>query len=1068
MATVTNTIALNDKMSGKLKTINKALAQTLQHIERLQRAPSLTNLSSGLSSVNNATRRTITGFSNLSTTAQRGMQGVYTAVSRTTRAINNTPIAINRTNTSLGSLTRGMNSFVRQQRDMTGQFGRALTRMEERSARFNQQIQNQNTRTNQQYQRMQQQMLQSNQRTQQAILQQNIRAQQQSNRANQQYQRMQQMTHQQTLRMQQSLQQQSSRADQQYQRMQQGNQRAAERMQQQTDRLNQRMQQLSESSRRVGSSFGGWQQGLTTIATMLYITQSLIGAFSSFTDITDSFIMSTARLNLMNDGLQTTRELQGDVFDAAQRSRMSYADTSKTVAKLGILAEESFSSSKEVVRFSELMNKSFKIGGASIQEQTAGMYQLTQAMAAGKLQGDEFRSIMENAPLLAGAIAKFTGVSKGQLKILSGEGLITADIIKGALFTAGKDIEKNFKSIPKTFGDAWVDIKNRTLMAFEPIHIALSRLVNSQRFRDFADSVVNNIQWIVYSMIDMARTVRDAYEYMTSTEEFQQFASTVSSIVTTTSAVIKDIANSTVEVTKKMIEVFSIINDVIQTHKVAISMAIIGISILLSGIFYTAIMGAITPLGILATKLLMTAFGFMLNNLWLIEMVLLVGIAMWAWYNLGETGKVLAVVLISVAVAIGIWEAAQWLLNSALTSNPIGAVILVIIGLIVIVGALIYWIYDLWQTNMEFKYGFLAIWDSICLFYSTLPARFQQVAYGIVDAFYYCKSQVLSVFESIYNGCLGFINKIIDGLNKIPGVEIKHAGKSSMGADAKKEASAVYSKTLKKQQDVQREIDAKYKNKAIERNVQRSEDVQQLTLDKGKAAKDKKENDFASSIQSQYNSLFSKMPGGIGPVTPAGYGQPPVPGGIGPTAPIGYVPPAMAKIPEAMPDYEITPDVANQLKEIKDAVGKAEEKKKEKKAKKPKKSEAQKAAEKAERERKKAERQKIAAQKKAERERKKAEREAAKKQKQLDEINRKAGGIQEGIFKLNQGITLSDEDIRMLRDVAVMEAQYNYTKLTPNLQVTFGDVKETADVKQIMKALEDMIEKSYANSLVGV
>lgn len=118
----------------------------------------------------------------------------------------------------------------------------------------------------------------------------------------------------------------------------------------------------------------------------------------------------------------------------SNRTRSSFLDTTSVVSKLGILAGDNFKNTDEIIAFTELMNKNFTIGGASIQEQTSAMYQLTQAMASGKLQGDEFRSIMENAPLLAEAIANYTGKSKGDLKELSSQGVITSDIIKMLCF----------------------------------------------------------------------------------------------------------------------------------------------------------------------------------------------------------------------------------------------------------------------------------------------------------------------------------------------------------------------------------------------------------------------------------------------------------------------------------------------------------------------------------------------------------------------------------------------------------------------------------------------------------
>lgn len=202
-------------------------------------------------------------------------------------------------------------------------------------------------------------------------------------------------------------------------------------------------------------------------------------AINDVADTSDQFVQTRARLDLINDGLRTSDELQNMIFQSAQRARASYSDTANVVAKLGILAKDAFSSNEETVAFAEQMNKQFKIGGASIQEQTAGMYQLTQAMASGKLQGDEFRSIRENAPLLAQAIANFTGKSMGELKKMSSEGEITADIIKKALFSTADETEARFAKMPKTIGEIWISIKNQALMAFQPILLKINEVANN-------------------------------------------------------------------------------------------------------------------------------------------------------------------------------------------------------------------------------------------------------------------------------------------------------------------------------------------------------------------------------------------------------------------------------------------------------------------------------------------------------------------------------------------------------------------------------------------------------------
>ncbi|MGE4215241.1 MAG: tape measure protein [Anaerotignaceae bacterium] len=198
--------------------------------------------------------------------------------------------------------------------------------------------------------------------------------------------------------------------------------------------------------------------------------------------IADEFTQAKARLDLMNDGLQTTDELQNKIFQSAQRSRAAYGDTVSTVSKLGILAGKAFSSNDEMIAFAELMNKNFIVGGSSQTEQAAAMYQLTQAMAAGKLQGDEYRSIIENAPLLAKAIEDYminVQGAEGSMKDWASEGQLTADVIKNALFGSADDIEERFEKMPMTWGQVWTTATNRILVASQPLLSTISLIAQN-------------------------------------------------------------------------------------------------------------------------------------------------------------------------------------------------------------------------------------------------------------------------------------------------------------------------------------------------------------------------------------------------------------------------------------------------------------------------------------------------------------------------------------------------------------------------------------------------------------
>ena len=199
-------------------------------------------------------------------------------------------------------------------------------------------------------------------------------------------------------------------------------------------------------------------------------------------NLSDQMAQIRSRINLINDGSQTTAEIMDKIYAASQRSRGGYLEMADSVSKLNMLAKDAFSSNDEAIFFVEQLNKQFKISGASVEEATSAMYQLTQAMASGKLQGDEFRSIMENAPMLAQSIAQEMGMSVGQLKELSSQGLITADIIKNALYGSAEETNQKFAEIPMTFADIGQSIQNQFIQAFTPILEQLASITSSGEF----------------------------------------------------------------------------------------------------------------------------------------------------------------------------------------------------------------------------------------------------------------------------------------------------------------------------------------------------------------------------------------------------------------------------------------------------------------------------------------------------------------------------------------------------------------------------------------------------------
>lgn len=260
---------------------------------------------------------------------------------------------------------------------------------------------------------------------------------------------------------------------------------------------------VAEASNRVAKEAAGIRAEIKSIVSQMNKGLQFAGAVTGIgfvadkikdvavaaTQTADELTSIRSRINLINDGSQTTAQIMEKVYDAAQRSRGSYTDMADSVAKLNMLAKDAFSSNDEAIAFVEQLNKQFKISGASVQEASAAMYQLTQAMAAGKLQGDEFHSIMENAPLLAQSIANEMGLTVGQLKEMSSQGLITSDIIKEALFNSAEETNAKFAEIPMTFAEVGQSIQNELIQAFQPVLEQISSIPQSGEFQALSEGV---------------------------------------------------------------------------------------------------------------------------------------------------------------------------------------------------------------------------------------------------------------------------------------------------------------------------------------------------------------------------------------------------------------------------------------------------------------------------------------------------------------------------------------------------------------------------------------------------
>lgn len=238
-------------------------------------------------------------------------------------------------------------------------------------------------------------------------------------------------------------------------------------------------------------------------------------AVTGLTGLSDTLTSNAARLELIVDDGGSVAELQQKIYNSAQAARANYTDVSATIAKLGLVAGKAFSSNDQLIKFSELVNKNFVVGGASATEQASAMYQLTQAMGSGRLQGDEYRSIIENAPLLAKSIEDYmknVQHAEGTMKDWASQGILTADVIKAAVFRSADEVEERFNKMPKTWAQIWTSMKNRAIKALDPVLKKINEIANNSKVQNTINGLINGFTMFAHVAAGAFEAICNIYD----------------------------------------------------------------------------------------------------------------------------------------------------------------------------------------------------------------------------------------------------------------------------------------------------------------------------------------------------------------------------------------------------------------------------------------------------------------------------------------------------------------------------------------------------------------------------
>ena len=477
--------------------------------------------------------------------------------------------------------------------------------------------------------------------------------------------------------------------------------------------------------------------------------------------ISDEYANMNARLNMINDGMQSTSELQKSIFTSAQRTGSAYTEMANGVAKMRMQAGDVFQNNGETIAFLETMNKSFVVGGASIEEQKSAMMQLTQAMASGKLQGDELRSLAETSPALIQAIATKLGVTRGEVKKLGADGKITADIVKTAMLEASEKIDEQFRNMPMTWGRAWQNFINYMTKAFEPLSIKINQIANSAEFQQFASMVASVIQIVINALIVLMNIIGAIWSKIAPLIKWiADNWSTIAPIVIAVAGAMFYywLSVNAVTFAMKGLEMamnlakgaVAAFNAVMAMNPVSLTIMAI---ILLIGIIYAAI----------------NAFN------------------QWAGTSISATGTIIGAVF---ALGMIVWNVLIFILNIVIMI--VNGIIAIVVGLVNMVIALVFMLYQFilmllalilgavdWLVTGAINLVFELVFQFQTAWYNIAQGG-RDMAVAIGNFVSSMVNGVISLVEGMINGILSGINGMIGFLNGM-GLNIGAVGTVSLG-----------------------------------------------------------------------------------------------------------------------------------------------------------------------------------------------------------------------------------------------------------------------------------------------
>lgn len=476
---------------------------------------------------------------------------------------------------------------------------------------------------------------------------------------------------------------------------------------------------------------GNATDGLIKKAKGLVAAYLGIQTLGNIINVSDQMALTESKLSMINDGLQTNKELQDMIFQSAQDSRSSYATTADMVARIGNNAKDAFKSNKELIAFAETLNKKFIIAGATQEEMSSATLQLTQALGSGVLRGEELNAVFEAAPNVIQSIADHLGVSIGEIRAMASEGQITADVVKNAMLSSIDETNKQFDKMPKTWGQTWTTFKNDALMAFKPVLQQINALANSDGFNRFI------------------------------------------SIATQGMYLLGNIASKTINLIAQGANFISdnwgVIGPIVETVGIAFGIATSAVVL-----YYTAL-GVMKGVELISTgvKWLYTAAQAASNiQSWVgVKALISYQAAQWG-VNTAALAFVGIFMLVIAAIYLGVW-ALNTFAGTSISATGVVAGVFFALGQFVF--NVIAYMWNNFAMLAEFLVNlFIDPVAAIKGLFANMVTNVLDMAISFTEGWDEAATNLANMFVSAVNTAIGAVNWLIDAINSIPGIELDH------------------------------------------------------------------------------------------------------------------------------------------------------------------------------------------------------------------------------------------------------------------------------------------------------